>query len=344
MWSVLALLGLVWALLASILILGLRRQLKFLRVCNQVNSGIYQGSPGFEAFMRKQTYEIPSVSSLYLGCLTIGPVRLLIFYIGHIIAASAFMFPSDTIADMLLRFGPSVVLFGYGLRVKQVGSPDKSVPLLVANHVSGMDGHVFLSSGVRASFVARAEVAKVPLVGHACRRMGCVFVKRDDENSRSSSLDAITNFLKSWLPGKRQLAVFAEGTTSNGTGVLPFKQGAFKALPSFQPIRLEYADGFDPFVLTDDMMMHVSILFAMPKFRTVTLTWLDPVRPTAEDTPETLALKAQEIIRGKSRPVHSKAGIRVHKDAQIFVESLMYPSRPSKMQWIGRNVHKVHQS
>jgi len=111
-----------------------------------------------------------------------------------------------------------------GLRVRVRGTPVAAgSTLFVANHVSYLD-IVVLGSLVAAGFVAKAEVARWPLVGQIARIGRTVFVERRTVRA-AGQREAIAERL---LAGD-DLILFAEGTSSDGGRVLPFKSALFAA-------------------------------------------------------------------------------------------------------------------
>jgi lyso-ornithine lipid O-acyltransferase len=131
-----------------------------------------------------------------------------------------------------------------GLRVRVRGARVASDPaLFVANHVSYLD-IVVLGSLVDAGFVAKAEVAAWPLIGLLARIGRTVFVQR-----RAAYCAAQRNALAERLRAGDSLILFAEGTSSDGGRVLPFKSALFAAVerspggPAIrvQPVTIAYA-------------------------------------------------------------------------------------------------------
>jgi 1-acyl-sn-glycerol-3-phosphate acyltransferase len=113
-----------------------------------------------------------------------------------------------------------------GLRIKRSGSvvADKPV-LLVANHVSWLDIPM-LSAVAPLSFVAKREVGTWPLVGSLARLQRTVFIDRERRGSVAETAGAIMARLRQG----DTIVLFAEGTSSNGNRVLPFKSSLFAAV------------------------------------------------------------------------------------------------------------------
>jgi 1-acyl-sn-glycerol-3-phosphate acyltransferase len=113
----------------------------------------------------------------------------------------------------------------FGLEVARRGEPLAEGPLLmVANHASWLD-IVVLSSIGPLSFIARHDVAGWPLVGTLARLQRTVFVER----KRSRTAQHRDEIVERLAAGDR-LVLFAEGTSSDGNRVLPFKTGLFGAV------------------------------------------------------------------------------------------------------------------
>lgn len=143
----------------------------------------------------------------------------------------------------------------FGIEVEAGGRPASGAVLFVANHVSWADIAV-LGGMVDAAFVSRADVADWPLVGPLARRAGTVFVARDRRAGTAGQAEAIRTRLRS---GRRVL-LFAEGTTSDGSGVLPFRSSllaAADAAEAVQPVMLRYLAP-DGSALTPERMREVA--------------------------------------------------------------------------------------
>ncbi|WP_439816744.1 lysophospholipid acyltransferase family protein [Zavarzinia sp. CC-PAN008] len=109
------------------------------------------------------------------------------------------------------------------LRVERIGVPVSPAPtLIVANHTSWLDIPV-MSAAMRASFVAKSEVAGWPGFGTLARLQRTVFVERERRTKAQEQSDEIGNRL---AQGDR-LILFPEGTSNDGNRVLNFKSSLF---------------------------------------------------------------------------------------------------------------------
>ena len=155
----------------------------------------------------------------------------------------------------LAAAGWQVLLAGFGIRIRRHGAPaDPAGALIVANHVSWTDIAV-LGRLLDAGFVAKAEVAGWPIIGTLARRYGCLFVARD---SRAAA-HRVAAEMNAYRAGSG-LVLFAEGTTGEGDGVLPFRSGLFAAgarWPRIQPVTIAYARA-DGGVLSPRERRHVA--------------------------------------------------------------------------------------
>jgi len=108
-----------------------------------------------------------------------------------------------------------------GLKLQVVGKPAPGATLFVSNHSSWLDVLV-LGAALDARFVSKSEVATWPLIGWVARLGRCVFVSRNRTRTGHEA-DAMAERLKSG----QGLILFPEGTTSDGTRVLPFRSSFF---------------------------------------------------------------------------------------------------------------------
>jgi lyso-ornithine lipid O-acyltransferase len=113
----------------------------------------------------------------------------------------------------------------FGIRVTQEGAPSRERPaLVISNHTSWLDITV-ISSLAPLSFVAKSEVAEWPLFGTFARLQRSVFI---DRKRRKGAAEA-NGEIAERLAGGDALVLFAEGTTSDGNRVLPFRSSVVGA-------------------------------------------------------------------------------------------------------------------
>jgi 1-acyl-sn-glycerol-3-phosphate acyltransferase len=104
------------------------------------------------------------------------------------------------------------------IRPRASGTPFSACPtLLVANHVSYVDILV-LGSFTDATFIAKSEVEGWPLFGFIARLAGTLFIKR---HWRQALIQR--NAIAARMRENESFVLFAEGTSTNGLAVKPFK-------------------------------------------------------------------------------------------------------------------------
>jgi 1-acyl-sn-glycerol-3-phosphate acyltransferase len=129
-----------------------------------------------------------------------------------------------------------------GITLEVHGQPVERGPcLLVANHVSWLDILV-LHAARHCRFVSKSEVRHWPLIGRLATGAGTLYIERD---SRRDALRVVHHMADALRSGEI-LAVFPEGTTSDGSQVLPFHgnllQAAIAADAPVQPVALDFVD------------------------------------------------------------------------------------------------------
>jgi 1-acyl-sn-glycerol-3-phosphate acyltransferase len=149
----------------------------------------------------------------------------------------------------LPRFWPRVFLAGVGviagLRLTVRGTHRRNA-LLIANHVSWLDIPA-LARATGAAFVGHSGLAQVTLLRHLCAMNDTVFIARHDRASVAEQVDQV----RAAIAETGALAIFPEGTTSDGTGLLPFKSSLLSAAEdrpagvAVQPVLLHYAEAPD---------------------------------------------------------------------------------------------------
>lgn len=129
----------------------------------------------------------------------------------------------------------------FGVRVRVEGAPLRRDVLYLANHVSWLD-IVTLGGVTGAAFVSKDDVARWPVVGWLARQAGTVFIHRQSRVEVQGQADA----LAAALAGGRPVALFPEGTTSDGRTLLPFRTSLLAALDvarpgiRVQPVAIDY--------------------------------------------------------------------------------------------------------
>jgi 1-acyl-sn-glycerol-3-phosphate acyltransferase len=169
---------------------------------------------------------------------------VLLIAIGTLIAGVAFGRTSQRFrAGVSSRWNRLVVRnLGVRLRVSgQTALPDRPV-LFVANHISWLDIPV-VSSARPVRFVSKDDVLGWPVMGWLAKRAGTLFLNRGSGRAAHRMSAALAAALKDG----QHVVIFPEGTTTDGSSVLPFKamllQAAVDAEACVVPLSLHYTDG-----------------------------------------------------------------------------------------------------
>ena len=124
-----------------------------------------------------------------------------------------------------------------GIELEVHGTPTAEAPtLFVANHVSYLD-ITALSAILPLSFVAKREVAGWPFFGWLARLQRTVFVGRERHR-----VDGERDSVAAALSAGRNLVLFAEGTSHDGSRIKPFKSSLLAAAeiaPQGRPLAVQ---------------------------------------------------------------------------------------------------------
>src|SRR5579859_684551 len=128
-----------------------------------------------------------------------------------------------------------------GIRVEVTGPPTVA-GLIASNHLSYLDILVY-SAIAPCAFVAKREVRAWPAVGWIATLAGTIYVDR----SRRSETHAIQPEIQSALTHGLRLFLFPEGTSSDGSRVLPFHSSLFQPAVDLQvPVSAANIEYFIP--------------------------------------------------------------------------------------------------
>jgi lyso-ornithine lipid O-acyltransferase len=113
-----------------------------------------------------------------------------------------------------------------GIRISEVGRRSPATPaLILSNHVSWLDICV-ITALAPVVFVAKSEVAEWPLFGWLAKLQRTIFINRQARHQTG----AATREIARRLLGGDAVVLFAEGTSSDGIRVLPFRSSLVGAV------------------------------------------------------------------------------------------------------------------
>lgn len=215
--------------------------------------------------------------------------------------------PSAYIIPQLWHRGICAI---FGIRVRVEGTPVTGrQAVFVGNHVSYLDIPA-IGGVLRASFIAKNEVAGWPVFGFLSRMQQTAFISRA-RNHAAREKNALSNML---AEGK-SLFLFPEGTSTDGRDVAPFKSSLFSMTLDqgrddllVQPVslRIDRVDGRDPanqavrdlFAWYGDMTMPPHLKnFTACRGADITLVFHPPLNPAAFTDRKALAEAAQTSVR-----------------------------------------------
>lgn len=114
---------------------------------------------------------------------------------------------------------------GVRRRVRGTPPPEGEGGLIVANHVSWLDISV-IGAERPLSFVAKSEVAGWPVIGFLAKVQRTLFI---DRTRRAATAD-MTAEMGERLADGQSVVLFAEGTTGDGTRILPLRSSLLGAV------------------------------------------------------------------------------------------------------------------
>jgi len=193
----------------------------------------------------------------------------------------------------------------WGIKVKTQGRISQALPLLVvSNHFSYLD--VFaLGSSMEMCFTPKSEVAGWPVIGFFCKITGCIFIDRRPSQTlrNKSNLDDA-------IAGGSIVSLFPEGTSNDGSRLLPFKSSFFSIAENqgltVQPVSVVYTRLNDESITSEnrhivgwygDMEFFPHLMtFLRQKSLEVTLVFHDAVNSKDFTSRKELASYCQDVI------------------------------------------------
>jgi len=183
-------------------------------------------------------------------------------------------------------------------RVTISGELPRQPMLWVSNHVSWTDIPL-LGMLAPLSFLSKAEVRTWPVAGWLALKAGTLFIRRGAGDSR-----LIQKQMGNHLQQNNALAIFPEGTTTDGTGLRTFHgrlmSSAIDSGVMMQPVAIQYSrdgkpDPIAPFIGDDDLLSHLRRLFANEQ-GDVHIQLLTPIATQGKER-AALAYEAQQAVQ-----------------------------------------------
>ena len=139
----------------------------------------------------------------------------------------------------IVRWWQGGLMRVFGFRLKRVGSPRAGTTFFVANHCSWLD-ITLMHSQRSLSFVAKAEIARWPVIGWLASRAGTIYHQRGSNSSLARVAEVMVGRLKQGI----DVGAFPEGGTGQVDHVRTFHarifQTCYDAQVPAQPVALRY--------------------------------------------------------------------------------------------------------
>lgn len=190
-------------------------------------------------------------------------------------------------------------------KVSKPGLLDRNY-FMVCNHMSYLD--ILVLSSIRpAMFVTSVEMEKTFFLGDMAKLGGSFFVDRVNRRKMKDEVEALVQLLNKGF----NVFIFPEGTSTDGSQILPFKKSLFRVPFQTQfpilPICLKYksVDG-EPFSPKncDRVCWHGDMTFGPHYLQLMNLTeltaevqYLDPLNPADYANHGDLAAAAEKVIK-----------------------------------------------
>jgi len=192
-----------------------------------------------------------------------------------------------------------IAAFACGARVNIVGTPIRRDVFFISNHLSWVDIAI-LGGHSGTAFVSKEEIGKWPIIGWLCRLNDTVFVSRSDRMGIAQQINQLRDALEeTWA-----ITIFPEGTTTDGSMLLPFKAPLLKVLEPpppgilVQPIFLNYGDHAHEISWTGEESAPLNAWRLLTRRRSflVEVHFLEPFDPDHYSSRKDIATEARRRI------------------------------------------------
>jgi 1-acyl-sn-glycerol-3-phosphate acyltransferase len=157
--------------------------------------------------------------ALTVATITLAPIAVA----AHVLGIDA---EKGRVQQWCMRTWARALCLAAGVKLKLHGAehllPDRGT-VYVSNHVSWFDIFAIASVLPRYTFVAKAELRKIPIFGWGAEGAGVVFLAREN---RKSAFEAYTYVAQKVAKGL-SVVVCPEGTRGYSYALRPFKKGPF---------------------------------------------------------------------------------------------------------------------
>lgn len=231
--------------------------------------------------------------------LLLAPLRMVLLAVhvlaGIAIAAAVFPWQAQAGRNRIIRLWSRLLLAICGARLRVTGlplppgvartgiAPETRGRMLLANHISWIDPFA-LNASVPSRFVAKAEIRDWPLLGTLVTLVGALYIER----GRRHAVASMNHRVRDRLKEGETVAVFPEGTTTDGRALLPFHSNllapALEVGAECWPVALRYTADGEPstaaaFIGEMSIVTSLWRILVAPRLQ-IEVAFLEPV-PTA---------------------------------------------------------------
>ena len=162
-----------------------------------------------------------------------------------------------------------------------------------------------VQSYVACSMIGKKSLRKVPFFAYFEKAFQGIFVDRKDKESTKHAADKLKQVQMDFIAGSNNLImnVMAEGTQTNGRGIIKMKPGAFLCLTGMQPLVIvPSVSSFSLATGAMNMVVHLLLSLAMIKIEVklvevAPIFWVDTMKEDFAHYGESEAEIYAEIVR-----------------------------------------------
>lgn len=138
-----------------------------------------------------------------------------------IVVVAMYLFRNHT--HKIIKIWMKIQMFLLGIKLEEVGTLDESCDMVLMNHQSLLDIIVMEHIHSRdLAWVAKKEISELFFFGHIIKAPRMISIDRQNK----AGLIHLLKEVKDRLSKGRPIAMFPEGTRSDGSKLLKFKSGA----------------------------------------------------------------------------------------------------------------------
>ncbi|KFV12740.1 Lysophosphatidylcholine acyltransferase 2, partial [Pterocles gutturalis] len=229
-------------------------------------------------------------------------------------------------------------VMGFQVKVKGKIASLLEAPIFVAApHSSFFDAIISALTGM-PSIVSRAENLSTPVFGTILSSLQPVSVSRQDPDSRKNTVTEITKRALSrgqWP----QILIFPEGTCTNRSCLITFKQGAFVPGVPVQPVLLRYPNKLDTVTWTWQgySFKELCVMTLCQLFTRVEVEFLPVHVPTEEEKNDPIIF-ANRVRQTMATALNVPVTDHTFEDCRLMISDLLYgnissPSCLHSLKW-----------